>query len=66
IDDPWQTQSSKEISTPIREIDGRSMLGFSLSSSDLDICTGSPDIPVKNYGDSPEFLKKNRCSIQLS
>ncbi|WRX28851.1 Leucine-rich repeat - like 10 [Theobroma cacao] len=44
----------------------RSLLGFSLTSPDLVICTGSPDIPVKNYGDSPEFLEKNRCSIELS
>ncbi|XVE52839.1 hypothetical protein DITRI_Ditri02bG0156500 [Diplodiscus trichospermus] len=64
--DPWQNQSSNEISTPIREFDGRSMLGFSLTSPDLVICTGSPDIPTKAYGDSPEFLEKHRCSIELS
>ncbi|XP_022717521.1 kinesin-like protein KIN-14Q [Durio zibethinus] len=65
-DDPWQNQSSNEISTPIREFDGRSMLGFSLTSPDLVICTGSPDIPSQAYGDSPEFLEKHRCSIELS
>ncbi|KAK6270373.1 hypothetical protein POUND7_007478 [Theobroma cacao] len=66
VDDPWKNQSLNEISTPIGEIDGRSLLGFSLTSPDLVICTGSPDIPVKTCGDSPEFLEKNRCSIELS
>ncbi|KAK6270378.1 hypothetical protein POUND7_007483, partial [Theobroma cacao] len=42
------------------------MLGFSLSSPDLVVYTGSPHIPTKNYGDSLEFLEKNRCSIELS
>lgn len=42
---------------------GRDMLGFSLTSPDLVICTGSPDIPRRSYGDSPEFLKG--CSISL-
>ncbi|XWS10302.1 hypothetical protein CRYUN_Cryun39dG0064300 [Craigia yunnanensis] len=65
-DDPWQNQSSNEISTSIREFDGRSMLGFSLTSPDLVICTGSPDIPTKACGDSPEFLEKHRCSVELS
>ncbi|KAE8706169.1 Sodium/hydrogen exchanger 6 [Hibiscus syriacus] len=36
-------------------------VGFSLSSPDLVICTGSPDIPSKAYGDSPEFLG-NKCA----
>ncbi|KAK8527615.1 hypothetical protein V6N12_054821 [Hibiscus sabdariffa] len=66
VDDPRQSQSSNVISTPLREIDGRSMLGFSLTSPDLVICTGSPDIPLKAYGDSPEFLEKHRCSFELS
>ncbi|XP_075098365.1 kinesin-like protein KIN-14Q isoform X3 [Nicotiana tabacum] len=48
--------------TPIK-IEGRDMLGFSLTSPDLVICTGSPDIPRRSYGDSPEFLKG--CSISL-
>ncbi|KAK6774691.1 hypothetical protein RDI58_029930 [Solanum bulbocastanum] len=39
------------------------VLGFSLTSPDLVICTGSPDIPARSYGDSPEFLKG--CSISL-
>lgn len=29
------------------------MLGFSLTSPDLVICTGSPDIPTQSYRDSP-------------
>ncbi|XP_039001539.1 kinesin-like protein KIN-14Q [Hibiscus syriacus] len=66
VDDPEQSQSSNVISTSLREIDGRSMLGFSLSSPDLVISTGSPDIPSKAYGDSPEFLGKHRCSFELS
>ncbi|XVF18221.1 hypothetical protein REPUB_Repub11eG0002900 [Reevesia pubescens] len=65
-DDPWPNQSSNKISTPIREFDGRSMLGFSLTSPDLVICTGSPDIPENSYGDSPQFSEKHRCSIELS
>ncbi|GMH24874.1 hypothetical protein Nepgr_026717 [Nepenthes gracilis] len=36
---------------------GRSMLGFSLTSPNLVLCTCSPDIPKQNFGDSPEFLK---------
>ncbi|KAG4160919.1 hypothetical protein ERO13_D01G024000v2 [Gossypium hirsutum] len=64
--DPRQSQSPNVISTPIREFDGRSMLGFSLTSPDLVICAGSPDIPSKAYGDSPEFLEKHRCSIEVS
>lgn len=51
--------------------DGRSKLGFSLTSPDLVICAGSPDIPGYSYGDSPQFLE-NKChqnignSIELS
>lgn len=33
------------------------MLGFSLTSPDLVIFGGSPDIPGNNYGNSPESLK---------
>ncbi|KAM7503823.1 hypothetical protein LguiB_002727 [Lonicera macranthoides] len=44
--------------------DGRSILGFSLTSPDLVICGGSPDIPRGSYEDSPEFLKGT--SVQLS
>ncbi|KAF2286187.1 hypothetical protein GH714_011494 [Hevea brasiliensis] len=39
---------------------GRSMLGFSLTSPDLVICAGSPDIPTTNCGDSPEFSDRNK------
>ncbi|TYH29715.1 hypothetical protein ES288_A01G034600v1 [Gossypium darwinii] len=53
------------VSSPQQD-SGRSMLGFSLTSPDLVICAGSPDIPSKAYGDSPEFLEKHRCSIEVS
>ncbi|KAK8706429.1 hypothetical protein V6N13_049996 [Hibiscus sabdariffa] len=66
VDDPRQSPRSNVISTPLGEVDGQSMLGFSLRSPDLVICTGSPDIPSKAYGDSAEFLEKHRCSFELS
>ncbi|KAJ6423202.1 hypothetical protein OIU84_024188 [Salix udensis] len=47
-------------------IEGRSMLGFSLTSPDLVICAGSPDISRTGYGDSPDFMDKNKCSIEVS
>ncbi|KAK2968705.1 hypothetical protein RJ640_005892, partial [Escallonia rubra] len=39
------------------KIDGRSVLRFSLTSPDLVICAGSPDIPAQRYAYSPEFSK---------
>ncbi|KAJ6314033.1 hypothetical protein OIU78_017650 [Salix suchowensis] len=42
------------------------MLGFSLTSPDLVICAGSPDISRTGYGDSPDFMDKNKCSIEVS
>ncbi|CAK7338499.1 unnamed protein product [Dovyalis caffra] len=70
----WQeTQSLESITMqklvePVENdtIDGRSMLGFSLTSPDLVICAGSPDISRTGYGDSPEFLDTNKCSLELS
>ncbi|KAM1234642.1 hypothetical protein ACFX2J_004197 [Malus domestica] len=68
-------ESTEAISTPkIRDPvanDARSMMGFSLTSPDLVICAGSPDIPQTSYGDSPEFLEskfhqKMDSSIELS
>ena len=42
------------------------MLGFSLTSPDLVICGGgSPDIPTSSYGDSPDFLKNNKFSVEV-
>ncbi|XP_073142323.1 kinesin-like protein KIN-14Q [Henckelia pumila] len=41
-------------STPTK-IDGRSVLGFSLTSPDLVICVGSPDISNQRYEDSPDI-----------
>lgn len=57
--------NAENFKDPVAEsvINGRDILGFSLTSPDLVICTGSPDIPVRSYGDSPEFLKG--CSISL-
>ncbi|XP_061371517.1 kinesin-like protein KIN-14Q [Gastrolobium bilobum] len=51
--------------------DGRSMLGYSLTSPDFVICAGSPDIAGISYGDSPEMLKSKQCknlesSMELS
>ena len=40
------------------------MLGFSLTSPDLVICAGSPDIPRSSYEVSPRFLMG--ASIELS
>ncbi|KAG5255226.1 kinesin protein [Salix suchowensis] len=70
----WQeTQSLESICTqklthPVDNdtIEGRSMLGFSLTSPDLVICAGSPDISRTGYGDSPDFMDKNKCSIEVS
>lgn len=47
------------------------MMGLSLTSPDLVICAGSPDIPQTSYGDSPEFLEskfhqKMDSSVELS
>ncbi|PSS16051.1 Kinesin-like protein [Actinidia chinensis var. chinensis] len=50
--------------TPNSALDGRSMLGFSLTSPDLVICAGSPDIPRSSYEVSPRFL--NSAAIELS
>ncbi|XP_009778437.1 kinesin-like protein KIN-14Q isoform X2 [Nicotiana tabacum] len=57
--------NAENLKDPVAEsaINGRDILGFSLTSPDLVICTGSPDIPRRSYGDSPEFLKG--CSISL-
>lgn len=50
---------------------GRSLLGYSLTSPDLVICAGSPDIAGISYGDSPELIKIKDCknlesSMELS
>ncbi|XP_060209442.1 kinesin-like protein KIN-14Q [Lycium barbarum] len=57
--------NAEDFKDPVAEnvINGRDMLGFSLTSPDMVICTGSPDIPRRSYGDSPEFFKG--CSISL-
>ncbi|KAJ6966799.1 LOW QUALITY PROTEIN: hypothetical protein NC652_004377 [Populus alba x Populus x berolinensis] len=43
-----------------------SVIGFSLTSPDLVICAASPDISRTGYGDSPDFMDKNKCSIEVS
>ncbi|GFY97654.1 di-glucose binding protein with Kinesin motor domain-containing protein [Actinidia rufa] len=50
--------------TPNSALDGRYMLGFSLTSPDLVICAGSPDILRSSYEVSPRFLKS--AAIELS
>ncbi|XP_021886817.1 kinesin-like protein KIN-14Q isoform X2 [Carica papaya] len=64
----WYNKSSEYVRTqePGNPIDGRSVLGFSLTSPDLVICAGSPDIVRNVYGDSPELLKNKNCSVELS
>ncbi|KGN53526.1 kinesin-like protein KIN-14Q isoform X1 [Cucumis sativus] len=59
-------QDQDSCSTP-----GVSIPEFTLTSPDLVICAGSPDIPVDNYCDSPEFLEIKGCkpmesSMELS
>lgn len=58
-DQSLETISSQNFNDPLADgvFDGRSILGFSLTSPDLVICTGSPDIPIKSHGNSLTFLK---------
>lgn len=42
------------------------MFGFSLTSPDLVICGGSPEILKSSYGESPELLERNQCSFEVS
>ncbi|XP_058722750.1 kinesin-like protein KIN-14Q [Vicia villosa] len=45
----------------------RSILGFSMTSPDLVVCSGSPDIAGISYCDSPVMLKsKNCCNLDSS
>ncbi|XP_065861662.1 kinesin-like protein KIN-14Q isoform X2 [Euphorbia lathyris] len=46
-------------------IDGRSLLGFSLTSPDLVICAGSPEIPTATWMDTTEFLERNKFSYSF-
>ncbi|KAK7401681.1 hypothetical protein VNO78_13353 [Psophocarpus tetragonolobus] len=51
--------------------DGRSVLGYSLTSADLVICVDSPDTAGLRYSDSPELFKNKHCknvesSMELS
>ncbi|KAL8189157.1 hypothetical protein R6Q57_028723 [Mikania cordata] len=45
-------------------IRSHSSLGLSITSPDLVICSGSPDIPSRAYEDSPKLLKQS--SLELS
>ncbi|KAK4486701.1 hypothetical protein RD792_006761 [Penstemon davidsonii] len=48
------------------KIDGRSVLGFSLTSPDLVICVGSPDITKQRFEESsPDFLRGERIDVSL-
>ncbi|XP_050218929.1 kinesin-like protein KIN-14Q [Mercurialis annua] len=61
----WQISSTQMLTDPVANnaIDGRSMLGFSLTSPDLVICAGSPEMmPMNDCGDSPEFLTKTKSN----
>ncbi|KAA8524934.1 hypothetical protein F0562_011428 [Nyssa sinensis] len=62
-----ETTSTEEFSDPIVNnfVDGRSILGFSLTSPDLVICTGSPDIPRNSCEESPQFLKGTSIQVSL-
>ncbi|KAI8005885.1 Kinesin-like protein KIN-14Q [Camellia lanceoleosa] len=61
-DDIVHANTNDEANNP--EKFSQSMLGFSLTSPDLVICAGSPDIPSRSYVESPRFLKG--ASIELS
>ncbi|XP_030439604.1 kinesin-like protein KIN-14Q isoform X4 [Syzygium oleosum] len=61
-----ETSCVEKFGKPAAHGAGSSMLGFSLTSPDLVICAGSPDIPSSSgFGDSPVFLDKNNCSQNL-
>ncbi|RYR50313.1 hypothetical protein Ahy_A07g036906 isoform B [Arachis hypogaea] len=62
-------RNSVEFDDPVVRtvLDGRSMLGYSLTSPDLVICAGSPEIARISYGDSPEvFCNKNCKNLESS
>ncbi|KAI4333368.1 hypothetical protein L6164_018192 [Bauhinia variegata] len=52
-----------QLDDPVAEnvFDGRSILGYSLTSPDLVICAGLPDIATNSYVDSPELLENKSC-----
>ncbi|KAI3774833.1 hypothetical protein L1987_49395 [Smallanthus sonchifolius] len=65
----WRNSISEAIGTEYLLEDedvtkSHSMLGYSLTSPDLVICSGSPDIPYRTYEDSPKLLKQS--SLELS
>ncbi|KAF8026028.1 hypothetical protein BT93_F2753 [Corymbia citriodora subsp. variegata] len=67
----WQNQSGEmgcveKVGEPAAQGAGSSMLGFSLTSPDLVICAGSPDIPSSSgFADSPVLFDKNNYSQNL-
>ncbi|KAL5716224.1 hypothetical protein ACHQM5_017945 [Ranunculus cassubicifolius] len=63
----WQTESPETIKIENPNCkDGSSLLGFSLASPDLVICSGSPDTPNTRKKDMFEFRQNVRPSIELS
>ncbi|CAK9151811.1 unnamed protein product [Ilex paraguariensis] len=63
-----EATSGENVSDPSADnvFDGRSMLGFSLTSPDLVICAGSPDIATRHgYEDSPQCLKCSSVEVSL-
>ncbi|KAL5736762.1 hypothetical protein ACOSP7_031242 [Xanthoceras sorbifolium] len=66
FEDNCKPNLSSPISKESVDHDAKSMMGFSLTSPDLVICGGSPDIPISSYGDSPEFSKNNKCFVEVS
>ncbi|XP_010062717.2 kinesin-like protein KIN-14Q [Eucalyptus grandis] len=67
----WQNRSVdtscvERFVEPAAQGAGSSMLGFSLTSPDLVICAGSPDIPSSSgFGDSPVLFDKSNYSQNL-
>ncbi|KAJ7981977.1 Kinesin-like protein [Quillaja saponaria] len=69
----WKNQSfeknSMQFGDPMADyvVDGRSILGYSLTSPDLVICAGSPDFTRNSCTNSPELLEgKSHDNMQTS
>ncbi|XP_052179062.1 kinesin-like protein KIN-14Q [Diospyros lotus] len=71
--DYWQNGSSEpnndeKFDDPVQKspVNARSMFGFSLTSPDLVICTGSPDIRRSSYEEEvPQFLRGLPIEVSL-
>ncbi|KAF8391035.1 hypothetical protein HHK36_023335 [Tetracentron sinense] len=72
--DSWAKQSAEIINMensgdrfPNDAIEGPSLLGFLLTSPDLENCADSPDITCNGFQETPEFLKNaNRRNVTNS